>query len=137
MKYDISMHIPTQVEALLVAYQKNPVDIMGMERALDNIKNLVKDSKFHKDIGDYQKKRLEGLEQLAKKAFDAAKTIQKAKNFNELYIDVQEIGKDLTMAMDSIEKDYWNHIKDYITLYLNKSEQGVDDKVEEDVDDEG
>jgi DNA repair ATPase RecN len=133
MKYDIGMHIPTQVEALLIAYQKNPVDLAGMERALENIKNLVKDSKFHKDLNDYSKKRLDQLNQMSKKAFDAAKTIASAKDFNEIYIDVQEIGKDLSLAVDNVEKDFWNHIKDYITLYLNKSEKDVDEESDDEI----
>jgi hypothetical protein len=76
-----------------------------------------------KDLGDYSKQRLDKLNGLMVKALDAAKTILGTKDFNELYIDVQEIGKDLTLAMDSVEKDYWNHIKDYITLYLNGEEE--------------
>ena len=121
MKYDIGMHIPTQVEGLMIAFQK--ADVLAMERSLDNLKNLVKDKKFLKDLNDYQKKKIEQINQLTVKALDAAKTIVGAKSFNEIYIDVQEMGKDLTMAMDIIEKDYWNHIKDYITLYLNEEQE--------------
>jgi hypothetical protein len=134
MKYDVGMHIPTQVEALMIAYQKTPVDVPAMERALDNLKNLIKDKKFTKDLDDYSKKRLNQITELTGKALDAAKTIAGAKSFNEIYIDVQEIGKDLTMAMDSIEKDYWNHIKDYITLYLHEEPREVEKEVDEELD---
>jgi hypothetical protein len=125
MKYDIGMHIPTQVEALMVAFSK--ADVPAMERSLDNLKNLVKDKKFLKDLDDYNKKRFSQLDALNKKADDAVKTILSTKKFNELYVDVQEMAKDLTLAMDDIVKDYWNHIKDYITLYLYEEPKDVDE----------
>lgn len=126
MKYDVSMHIPKEVDGLLEAYRKP--DVALMQRCLKNIRNLIKDKKFQSDLDDYAKKRLEQITNLTKKADDAVKMIITTKNFNELYIDVQEMGKDLTLAMDSIEQDYWDHVKDYITLYLHEEQKVEDDE---------
>ena len=125
MKYDISTHLPSQIEGIMIAFQK--ADIPLLERSLNNIKNLVKDDKFHKDIKDYQDKRVNKIEELTNKAFDAAKTINDAKSFSELYIDIEEIKNDLITAIETIEQDYWDHIKEYITLYINEEPKDEDE----------
>jgi len=126
MKYDVSTHLPSQIEGLMIAFQK--ADIPLLERSLNNIKNLVKDDKFHKDIKDYQDKRMKKIEELSSKAFEAAKTINDAKNFSELYIDVEEIKNDLITSIETIEQDYWDHIKEYITLYINEETKEDEDE---------
>jgi hypothetical protein len=129
MKYDVSNHIPTQIELMLVSFQK--ADVAGLERALDNMRNIVKDKRFHAALDDYNKERIDKINALNTKALDAAKTIVSAKNFSELYIDVEEIKNDLVSTLDGIEKDYWNHVKDYITLYINQEPVDVDTVVDE------
>jgi len=125
MKYDISMHLPSQIEGLMNAFQK--ADVPFLERSFNNIKNLIKDEKFQSDIKDYQDRRMKKIEELSKKALDAAKTINEAKSFSELYIDIEEIKNDLVSSIESVEQEYWDHIKEYITLYLNKEENNDPD----------
>jgi len=103
MKYDVSMHIPTQVEGLMIAFQK--ADVPGLERSLENIKNLIKDNKFHNDIKEYEMQRIKKIEGLGKKALEAAKTISEAKSFSELYVDVEELKNDFMSSLELVEKD--------------------------------
>ena len=124
MKYDVSMHLPAQIEGMMNSFQK--ADIASLERSLSNIINLIKDEKFHRDIKDYQKKRMEKIEELSKKALDATKTIKESKSFSELYVDIDEIKNDLVSSIEVVELDYWDHIKEYITLYINKEENEKD-----------
>ena len=125
MKYDINIHLPAQVEGLMNSFQK--ADVAALERSFNNIKNLIKDEKFHNDIKDYQEKRMKKIDELSKKAFDAAKTINDVKSFSELYVDIEEIKNDLIGSIELVEQDYWDHIKEYITLYLNKEENSNPD----------
>lgn len=125
MKYDVGGHLPSQVELLMVCFQK--ADIPGLERALSNIRNLVKDKRFQKALSDYDKQKLAKINEINDKVFDAAKTIMDAKSFSELYVDVEELKNDLIKSLESVELDYWDHVKDYITLYLNKEDVEEED----------
>jgi len=96
---------------------------------------LIKDTKFKNDLDDYDKMRKDQLAKLSYKAIESIKTlIENHKNFNELYIDIEEIKNDLLVAMESVEKDYWKHIKEYVTLYLNKPEKDIVQEMEDIID---
>ena len=127
MKYDVSMHLPSQVEGLMLAFQK--ADVPFLERCLNNIVNLVKDDKFQKDIKEYQERRMKKIEELTSKALDAARTVKDAKSFSELYVDVEEIKNDLVSSIDLVEQDYWDHIKEYVTLYLHEETKADNDEI--------
>jgi hypothetical protein len=119
MRYDVSLHVPQQIEALLNGFQK--ADIPGMERALDNIKTLVKDKKAKQALEDYLKEKKMNIDKIQQKSKEATKTILQAieaKDFSDIYIDFNEIAKDFGEALEMLERDYWNHIKDYVTLYF-------------------
>jgi len=126
MKYDLNIHLPAQLEGLMLSFQK--ADIPTLERSLSNIKNLIKDQKFQSDIKEYEKKRVEEIDRLTKKAYDAVKTIDNAKDFGELYVDIEEIKNDLIASVDLIEQEYWNHIKEYITLYIDTKPEEIKDE---------
>lgn len=118
MKYDTTVHLPSQIDALINNFQK--ADIPGMERSLDNIKIIIKDKKFREALNDYQLKKLNKIDELQKKAVIAVKTIKDSKSFSELFIDIDEIKNDFIQAIEGLERDYWNNIKEFITLYVHE-----------------
>ena len=130
MRYDVSMHIPSQIEALIQSFQK--ADIPGMERSLDNIKTLVKDKKFKQILSDYETNKKTKIDEILFKSLQAAKTIAEAKTFSDLYIDVEEIKNDCMAALEALEREYWNDIKDYVTLYFHEEPKTEDDEKETD-----
>lgn len=127
MKYDVSGHLPSQIDGLIQGFQK--ADIPLMERSLDNIRNLVKDSKLKDALDGYKNARLDKVAELEKKALDAAKTIRESKTFSDLYIDLEEIKNDLLAALEQMEREYWNTVKELITSYVN--EETPSEKTEE------
>ena len=128
MKYDVSNHVPTQVELLMLAYQKTPVDVAGMDRALDNIKNLVKDKVFRDKLKAYDKERVELIEKQNQKAVDRTKKLDGFKFFTEWWVNAEAIREEYVGGLELIERNYWNHIKEYITLYLNREFEAEDEQ---------
>jgi len=128
MKYDVSNHVPTQVELLMLAYQKTPVDVAGMDRALDNIKNLVKDKVFRDKLKAYDKERVELIEKQNQKAVDRTKKLDVFKFFTEWWVNAEAIREEYVGGLELIERNYWNHIKEYITLYLNREFEAEDEQ---------
>jgi hypothetical protein len=118
MKYDTTVHLPSQIDALIGSFQK--ADIPGMERSLDNIKTIIKDKKFRGVLNDYQLNKLDKIDELQKKAALAIKTINTSKSFSDLYIDIDEIKNDFIQSMEGLERDYWNNVKEFITLYIHE-----------------
>ena len=120
MKYDVSAHVPSQVEALINSYQK--ADVPGMERAIDNINNLIKDKKFKDNLNKYKQERQQKIMDITKKALEGLKEILKEEDTSTIFIDVEEIRKDMYTLLEENEKGYWNALKEYVTLYLNQTE---------------
>lgn len=129
MRYDVHGHLPTQVELLMVSYQK--ADVPGMQRSLDNILAIVDNKKFHSVIDKTMQEKLCKAEEMKKKAEEAVKTLLQAKNFSEIYIDLEEIKKDFIAALEMLEKDYWHDVIEMITSYVettSSEEQNNEDK---------
>jgi hypothetical protein len=121
MKYDVSGHMPSQVEALINSYQR--ADVPGMERAIDNINNLIKDKKFKDNLKKYDIERHEKITEITKKALEGLREILKEEDTSTIFIDVDEIRKDMFNLLEETEKGYWNAVKEYITLYINQEDE--------------
>ena len=120
MKYDVSGHTPSRIETLLAGYEKADVELM--ERSLENLKNIIKDKKFIKDIEHYDTERHTKIMDIQKKAINAARELLKKDDGSTIFIDIEEIKQDMMRLLEESEKGYWNAIKDYVTLYMNKEE---------------
>ena len=118
MKYELMAHLPQQLENLYNAFAQGDAELL--DRVLDNIKDIVKDEAFQKDLKDYDKERNEQFETLQKKALEGIKALTDAKNINEVYIDINEIQKDFTGALNSMEGEYWDKVKEYISAWANQ-----------------
>ena len=118
MKYEIMAHLPQQLENLYNAFAQG--DAALLDRILDNIKDIVKDETFQADLKDYDKERKEQFEKIQKKALEAIKTLSEAKDINEVYIDLKEIQDDFTAALNGMEGEYWDKVKEYISEYADQ-----------------
>ena len=118
MKYELMAHLPQQLENLYNAFAQGDAELL--DRVLNNIKDIVKDETFQKDLKDYDKERNEQFEKLQKKALDGIKALTDAKNINDVYIDINEIQKDFTGALNSMEGEYWDKVKEYISEWANQ-----------------
>ena len=120
MKYDMNAHLPQQVENLLNGFAQG--DAALLERIKTNIKDIVQDKTFLKDMDDYDKRKLEKITELMNKAKDAIKTMVETKNPDELFVDAQGILNDLTTALGTIEGEYWDTIKSYVIGWMKQLE---------------
>ena len=118
MKYEIMAHLPQQLENLYNAFAQG--DAALLDRVLDNIKDIVKDEAFQADLKDYDKERKEQFEKIQKKALESIKTLTEAKDINEVYIDLKEIQDDFTTALNSMEGEYWDKTKEYISKWADQ-----------------
>lgn len=111
-------HLPQQLENFYNAFAQGDPELL--DRVLSNIKNVVKDDTFQKDLKDYDRERNEQFEKLQKKALDGIKALADAKNINDVYIDIGEIQKDFTSTLNSMEGEYWDKVKEYISEWANQ-----------------
>lgn len=116
----MNAHLPQQVENLLNGFAQG--DAALLERIKTNIKDIVQDKTFLKDMDDYDKRKLEKITELMNKAKDAIKTMVETKNPDELFVDAQGILNDLTTALGTIEGEYWDTIKSYVIGWMKQLE---------------
>ena len=119
--YEISIHIPQQIENFMNIMATPQPDVGQLERIKNNILNLIPDDTFHKDIMDYENRRKTKIKQLIDKAIQSIKTLVQTKNTQELFIDIDEIRKDVAEALSTVESDYWTKIEQYMISWLNNS----------------
>ena len=118
MKYELMAHLPQQMENFYNAFAQG--DAALLDRVLDNLKDIIKDKSFQNDLKDYDKERKEQFDKIQKKALDGIKALSEAKDINEVYIDLKEIQDDFTAALNSMEGEYWDKVKEYISEWTNQ-----------------
>ena len=112
MEYDIETHVAQQIENFLNGY--NAADIGTMERSKSNFKAIMKEAKKDKVIDSFNtwdKKKLDEMERIWKKATEAIKLITVTKKGEELFVDVEEIKQDLANSFNLLEGEYWDSIR--------------------------
>jgi glutamine synthetase adenylyltransferase len=133
MKYDTTVHIPSQVDSLLLSFQK--ADIPAMERALDNIRNLAiteKNKNFKKALDEYKAKKQQSTKRIEEEALAGAKAIlQQSKTLNEIFVIIENIKNNVVIALEELERDYWNNIKEITLLHIHEEpKEELDEDVE-------
>ena len=133
MVYDTNVHLMSQVELFLNFYSSG--DVGGLIRCCDVIKDIlekegVNDLKKNVESWDKQKeleklKLVKGsIKKILDKADMAYKTIVEAEDGESLFIDVQEIQKDLMESLGVLERDYWDSVRKDILDSVKQDEDG-------------
>lgn len=112
MSYDMSVHIPTQMEFLLNALVK------GDERVIDitigNIKNILNDDNFTKDLDDYKTKFDKTLAGIEKNALERVKNGSDIKTLDDIVYLLNQVETQRITAYN----DFINNVKTFIILYM-------------------
>lgn len=133
MSYDIRGHLPPQVELLLQCYQKMDVD--GMNRCMDNIRSIVRDTVFISSLDEYDAELKKALEDIEADTMKQYKDTPGHTNFVEVYQWVSEMVKDVELRINKVHFDYWDNIKKYVLLYVDSLyQQQISSEDEEQVD---
>ena len=133
MVYDTNVHLMSQVELFLNFYSSG--DVGGLIRCCDVIKDIFEKEgvvSLKKNIESWDKqKELEKLKivkgsikKILDKADMAYKTISEAEDGESLFIDVQEIQKDLMDSLGLLERDYWDSVRKDILDSVKQDEDG-------------
>lgn len=112
MSYDIEGHIAQQIENFLNGY--GAADIGMMERSKSSFKAIMETAKKENVVGSFDKwdkKKLEEMDKIWKKATEAIKLITVTKKGEELFVDIEEIKQDLANAFNLLEGEYWDSIR--------------------------
>lgn len=112
MSYDVEGHVAQQIENFLNGY--DAADIGMMERSKSSFKAIMETAKKNKvtdNMDSWDKKKLEEIDKIWKKATEALKLITTTKKGEELFVDIEEIKQDLASAFNVLEGEYWDSIR--------------------------
>jgi hypothetical protein len=109
MGYDTDMHIPGQVDFLLLCYDNKNIE--GIGQSLETLLELVKDSGFKADIKGYESDynlKIKSIEDAAIKKIQSVKRLE----------DVVRIIDESHMDVNELYNDYLKIIKNYVIGYF-------------------
>jgi len=106
--YNVGMHIPQLLECFVQDFRAGDINKLKNDKTI--LMKLIQDKKYHNMITSCDNNRKTKYDQLVKKAIESLKTIQETTKPEELFIDINEIVKDLGEALDEAEGDYWETI---------------------------
>lgn len=113
MVYDVDMHIPGQVDFLLMSYDNK--NFAGINSSLETLVDLVKDDGFKSDIKNYETEynnKIKAIED------DSLKLLKQVKSLD----DAVSIINDSHGRMNDLYNDYHKIIKSYVIGYFKKIE---------------
>lgn len=111
-EYDVSDHLPQQIEFFLNGLSSGNVEVLETTKnnIMDIFRNMDEDNVVL-SIEDWDKKKQDKVKDIWEKALESVKTVAQTKNKEELFIDIEEIKKDVADALYSLEREYWNSIR--------------------------
>jgi len=113
MSYDIKVHLPKQVDLFLDAIVQGNENVL--HTTLSNIKDIVVDETFHKDLDDYEKQLDDKIKSIEKKALETIKADSKAKTLDDVINTVNVAVKDVNTEYN----EYIKTLKAYILGWVN------------------
>lgn len=126
MKYDMKIHLPQQMENMMQAFASG--DAAALERTKENIKEIIIDETFQKDIAEYEKKREETIEDIQTEAFNNAlecvANAQEQKNLGAMLDGINEMFKGINEEISTVDGKFWDNIKTYITGWVSQLDVG-------------
>jgi len=121
MEYDKKIHLAQQIEFFLNGFASG--DSVALERVLSNIKDILDDTDVAKKIDLIDKNKANKINDIKQKAVESLKTLVETKNSDELFIDIEEIFRDTETALNTLEIDYWEKIREYILKSVDQDEK--------------
>jgi len=121
MEYDISIHLPQQVENFNQAYAQG--DPEALERIKQNIMRLIPDGGFHKDMMEYEATRKKRIEQLMDDAIKTIRNTTENASGEKTLLSINDTQKQLGDALNSVESEYWDTIGMYMISWLNEQQE--------------
>jgi len=118
MTYDKKMHIAQQVENFMNSFAQG--DSGSLDRCLSNLKEIIDSDILEEGILMADRTKKQELDKLWVKAREAIKTASENDDKGKVFIDIQEIQKDLSESLNLLEMDYWETIRRYIIENLDK-----------------
>ena len=112
MNYDINIHIGQQIENFLNSYAA--ADAGAMERVKKNLLDIYKnnnDIDIVTAIKEWDTKKKTEIEKIWTKANEAIRTMAVAKKDEKMFIDIKEIETDVIQALNMLEGEYWDSIR--------------------------
>jgi len=123
MNYDIEMHIGQQIENFLNSYAA--ADAGAMERVKKNLLDIYKnndDTKIADAIKQWDMKKKTEIHKIWQKANEAIRAMAVTKKDEEMFIDIKEIETDVVKALNELESEYWDSIRNLFLENVKKDE---------------
>ena len=114
MKYNTYAHLPSQIETFLNAYNQGNPEIL--ERTYSNIKDVIQDKTFHKDIDEYKNKLEQEIKQLEKNTLETIQNASKTKTIDDIIQTLNQAENKL----QSLNNSYLETIKSYIVGWTSQ-----------------
>ena len=119
--YDMNVHIPQQMENYLQAYAG--ADIPTLVRSLENIKDVVGNPEFQKDLYQYEKQKKKTIDDKLNNTVKKVKEAVEGKNVEDTLFTISSILEGLNTELDMVEQQYWEHIRGYLLNWFRNHEQ--------------
>lgn len=114
--YDVKMHLPQQIEYMLMAEREGDLD--RFEMAINNIKEMVMENGVAQDIRDYEKERDNSIEEGKENALKELTTALDRKTYEEMLSDINDIEQQRQAVTNEIMLKYMNNVKTYLLGYM-------------------
>jgi len=120
-EYDISDHLPQQIEYFLNGLSSGNIEVLETTKnnIMDIFRNMDEDGVVL-SIESWDKKKNDKIKDIWEKALESIKTVAETKNKEELFIDIDEIKKDVAIALNTLENEYWNSIRALLLKNVTK-----------------
>jgi len=128
MEYDTKMHLPQQIENMLSAIGAGDERLLAI--SLDNIKDLVGNSEFSKDLDEYEQKWKSRTKSIQEQALQMLQTHDNEKTFDDA---VNTINKTLN-DLNEVYGNYIKAIKTYVLEFTRQQDQIVQQQSKEETD---
>lgn len=129
--YDVKMHLPQQVEYMLMAEREGDLD--RFEMAINNIKEMItikkdKNKQYSNeeispqvvvnDIDGYEKDRDAAIEEQKKIALKELTSSLDKKTYEEVLLDVNDVEQQRQANINDIMLKYMYNVKTYLLGYM-------------------
>lgn len=116
MLYDIQMHCPQQIEYMLAAEQQG--NLVGFEKALGTLKEVLHDNGFIQDVRDYEKQKDKQVEEARQQFIETIAKAVGTKDFDEVLVALNTAPGVLESRVNAVLGEYMDLVKTYVLGYM-------------------
>lgn len=115
--YDIRVHVPQRIETLLEAYNNADIDLF--ESTVKDIKEMVTDQDFNKDVDDYENEKTVTITNAKKTCKEKFLEIYQQNDDEDLFLEnISQQEETLLENINQAISDYMLVTKTYIINYI-------------------